>query len=265
MASKKCEKSPPQWNDVTYDDKGHVRTKAIHNYSPWLSNLYPYSKYKTFTENMVVINYNNIKFSSSEAAYQYAKAKFFDERLTDPTYLNSYPTCTSSDDENVISRHFPCNIHPLKAKQRGGKGNYAKYISSIYGNKTKASKLINEIMPHWYEVSMSIMKDIIDTKFDVNNPKFVSLLLQTNNCKIYETRGRGGSIWEKGGTKSGYGALGDMLMIRRKELLELQKKGEFELVDTKSITVKNNGNDIKHKRTLSSDEQQKTKKGKKNR
>lgn len=238
--------SQVHWDDITLDDKGHVRTKAIHNYSPWLSNLYPYSKFKMFSEQPVIVYFNDLTFSSAEAAYQYAKARFFDERLTDSKYPNSYISKKQNqEDQNVISRHFPCKICPLKAKKSGGKGNYATYIASVYGNKTKASKLVNEIMPDWYQVSMFIMEQIIASKFDAKvNPKFVSLLLATGDRKIYETRGRGGSIWEKGGTKSGYGALGDMLMARRKTIIA-------ETADvsqtSSSIEVNNNDNSTKRK------------------
>jgi hypothetical protein len=224
---------PPQWNDITYDDDGNIKTKAMFNYSPWLSNLYPYSKSRTFNEEPLTVYYDDVKFGSSEAAYQFAKAKFFDRRLNDSKYSNFFSLLPQhqqlQEEVDVISRHFPPSINPLTAKKNGGKGNYTKYIALVYGNKAQAARLVNEIMPDWYQESMSIMDNIIASKFNKeNNPKFVELLLSTNDsCKIYESKSRGGSIWEKGGTKSRFGALGDMLMTRR-SILRMQEEEEEE-------------------------------------
>ena len=202
-----------EWDDLYYDKDGNIEVKAQNNRSPAFSNLFPFFPY-------VSPKLDIAGFASVETAYQFAKASFFEKEMSNPKYTNSIPEAKESV---VLREQFPSSLSGKDAKKRGGKTAFADAIACVYGNKARAGRLYDEILPLWFKESAKVMRYLIALKFSDENPKFKELLLSTGDVKIYEGRRRRGNIWERGAhvkgvTTSGWGLLGDLLMQRRQEL-----------------------------------------------
>jgi len=203
----------PRWNDLYYDADGNIEVKAQNKRSPGLSNLFPFAPYTSPKLDIA-------GFGSVETAYQFAKAAYFDQRLSGPQYSIHIP---EAYDSIVLREQFPATLTAREAKSRGGKGAFSTAIASVYGNKAAAGRLYDEILPWWFHQSAGVMRCLIGLKFSDENPQFKELLLSTGDAKIYEGRRRRGNVWERGAnipgiTTSGWGLLGDLLMQRREEL-----------------------------------------------
>lgn len=207
------------WNAVTLDDEGRVKVKGGNGYTPWASNLFPFQQGGgTYGEAPPLrIACHGRVYSSLEAAYQGEKASFFDERL-----LAEYGA------ETHLFDSFPQTIGAMEAKKAGGKGEGSVpgsgFKSSIWKQvgtltKKRAGEVYDEILKknivNWYQVSVHKMRGLLAQKYGSDNPMFRDLLLSTGDVDIYEQRFRGGTVWEKGGSPSGLGYLGDLLCERR--------------------------------------------------
>ena len=218
------------WRSITVDGAGGIKIKGSHGFTPWASNLFPYRKGgsgKYDNAPALKIVYNDRIFTSVETAYQAAKALFYDQRIR-----AKFPGSSTSSSTNLFSL-FPPDMGPMDAKSAAGKKGFASAIHKILGfapyvslgaTKKRAGEIYDEILKkdeiNWYGASIGIMSSLIDQKFSDQNPEFRDLLLSTGTANIYEQKFRGGSLWEKGGSPSGFGVLGDLIMARRKSLRE---------------------------------------------
>lgn len=196
------------WNSIYTDSGGNVEIKAQNNRTPALSNLFPFPPHEDYPPLIVR------GFTSVEAAYQYAKAQFFEERLSGVAFTNRIHEATGS---TVLSSRFSASTASLDAKKMGGKGSITTAIAAVYGNKARASRLYDEILPEWQQHTPMVMETLLREKFGDDNPEYRDLLLSTKGLCLYEGKRRSGTIWEKGAfvenvTTSGWGLLGDVLM-----------------------------------------------------
>ena len=213
-----------------YDKEDNIKIKGGHGHTPWASNLYPYRKdggdYETPKLQIVA---HGRTFTSVEAAYQASKAHFFDTELK-----KMYP----EKDAHLFDL-FPSTIRAMDAKRAAGKGTFAVgkegFVATMWknlgGTKAQAKRDYDVILnpkkggraTTWFGVSIGIMRGLLEQKFE--HPLFRELLQQTGTAKLYETKHRGGTLWERGGrvgvggvVPSGWGVLGDLLMdIRERQ------------------------------------------------
>mgnify|MGYP006135216673 CR=1 FL=1 len=218
------QESAARWDEICEDKDGHVVIKAMFLKSAALSNLHPHQlepvgapplqiPYPTSDGEVVV-------FNSSETAYQYAKAEYFEKRLR--LKLNF----TASF---MVQNFPPTGIGPFEAKKRGGKCNFLNYIRKGSAHPitiSEAKKLYDTIergIPddpnpedNWFASSKSVMEKILRIKFSALNPMFVELLKRTGTRKIYEQKFRSGSVWERQGcitdNKESWGWMGELLV-----------------------------------------------------
>ena len=209
------------WDDVAYDEQGNIKIKGQHGFTPWASNLFPYKKDgETYKDAPPLhLTYNGRIFGSVETTYQSAKALFYDRRLKAKFGV-----------ETQLFAIFHSAMGPMEAKKAAGKtegsvkgSGFAYAIhAQVKITKKRAGEVYDEILKkddvNWFGASMGIMRGLIEQKFGDANPAFARLLISTGTTPIYEQKFRGGTIWEKGGSKSGWGALGDLIMARRAEL-----------------------------------------------
>ena len=73
------------------------------------------------------------------------------------------------------------------------------------------------ILYEWYKHSRQVMGVLLRQKFSESNMDFLELLMSTKSKNLYETRGRGGSVWERNQPKGIWGFLGEILMQIRLE------------------------------------------------
>jgi predicted NAD-dependent protein-ADP-ribosyltransferase YbiA (DUF1768 family) len=189
------------------DDDGNVKVKAGHGHSVVLSNKFQHPNLR--------IPYLGVVFNSVETAYQYAKFACYDDSQSvalrgkvvwvDPFEFTEELVCTTSADDakGVI----------------GGKGNSSKRLYATcksVGHKMtlKQSKCeYDKCQAVWIGRSEQVMKELIGLKFSALNPEFVACLLATGDRIVYETRFKGGTIWER--SKTGWGLFSKLIMERR--------------------------------------------------
>ena len=255
------------WDSVHVDDKGRVavgedvslpaREIGSTKHTPWLCGTFPsitasteHTGAELYFEDApeLVVTYGGQTFGSAEAAFQFAKAQYFDAQLGDKEYKNALDVPAGA---TPIADHFiganagttmsgpwanaAGSVAPLAAARKVSKGAMVAAIvaSPSTGKKhtkAKAGRLVDEIEADWVndEEDIKAMRVVLASKFSDANPAFRDLLLATGDKDLYvqgfATR-KDDKIWELGAhepdvTTSGLGLYGDLLMERRAELRE---------------------------------------------
>ena len=220
-----------------YHNDGNVKTKSIFGHTPWMSNMFPYnakSKQMYADAPPLRIVAHGRTYSSVEAAYQACKAHHFDEKL-DLMFPERHKV--------RLFDSFPSTIGPMEAKNKAGKGGFVRIMRDENGldlTVKRAGEVYEAIKkPSWFDKSIEVMRGLLCQKFD--HPALAACLLRTGDLKLYEIKGRGKSIWEKGGSKSTWGVLGDLLMEIRANLRKNSRKRARDDAD-----AKDNNKRVKH-------------------
>ncbi len=253
------------WDSVHVDDKGRVavgedvslpaREIGSTKHTPWLCGTFPsitasteHTGAELYFEDApeLVVTYGGQTFGSAEAAFQFAKAQYFDAQLGDKEYKNALDVPAGA---TPIADHFiganagttmsgpwanaAGSVAPLAAARKVSKGAMVAAIvaSPSTGKKhtkAKAGRLVDEIEAEWLndEEDIKAMRAVLASKFGDANPRYRDLLLATGDKPIYlqlrKTK-KDDLIWEFGArekdvTTSGLGLYGDLLMAQREAL-----------------------------------------------
>ena len=254
------------WDSVHVDDKGRIavgedvslpaREIGSTKHTPWLCGTFPsitasteHTGAELYFEDApeLVVTYGGQTFGSAEAAFQFAKAQYFDAQLGDKEYKNALDVPAGA---TPIADHFiganagtttmsgpwanaAGSVAPLAAGRKVSKGAMVAAIvaSPSTGKKhtkAKAGRLVDEIEAEWLndEEDIKAMRVVLASKFGDANPRYRDLLLATGDKPIYlqlrKTK-KDDLIWEFGArekdvTTSGLGLYGDLLMAQREAL-----------------------------------------------
>lgn len=226
------------WDSVYTDGQGRVGTGdhpemggyGVVGRTPWLCSAFPMLRGDASFEGhpALRVEYGGRGFSSAAAAFQYAKAAYFDARLgSRDEFGHAFEDPPAG--ATPLGDALPATIGPAAAEQAGTKGAMSQTIKdALGGTKAKAGKLHDQILQSWYddEADVAAMRAVLASKFSDANAPYRDLLLATGDKELYEQRGKKSKelkIWDLGGVEpgvstSGLGLYGDLLMERRDAL-----------------------------------------------